>query len=328
MFQIGTNWQLWDLPRGFETEIKNITLRGYRRDDPVLLPAEFSLLRPLSVDDICSLYCPTRRDLFLLRVRGRRGSATWGRIVGPVIEEYCKGLIGEYHNLFESAPTQSYVSVNRLIEEFTNRFITRKERQFQKLNKHSSGTSTDATKLVLVLQYTGRYELAMLGADWLLNDGGAGKAASLFMRVPLEHENIEISPDERAIGIRSPSTPDFLISSLQAIGDIKSGGVFKDFYRLSCAGYAIAYENQHGAGNEINFGIIYFFETHSKNIGVAKSYAFLIDDQLRQEFLDRRNEAFGIIKRDPSDPPPLASRDQYCIYCKYQIECDKDRNGN
>ena len=39
---------------------------------------------------------------------------------------------------------------------------------------------------------------------------------------------------------------------------IKSGASFKDFYPLSCAGYAIAYENQHGCGNDMNFGIIYF----------------------------------------------------------------------
>ncbi|RLC61447.1 MAG: hypothetical protein DRI01_08480, partial [Chloroflexi bacterium] len=83
--------------------------------------------------------------------------------------------------------------------------------------------------------------------------------------------------------------------------------------------------NQHGQGNDINFGIIYFFETHRRTVTTARSYVFVIDDELRREFLDRRNEAFGILARDPANPPSLASREQYCVFCKYLSECDKDR---
>ena len=165
----------------------------------------------------------------------------------------------------------------------------------------------------------------MLGADWFLNGDGSPNN-SLLARVPINHRNVQISPDARVIGISSPSTPDFLISSLQVVGDIKSGAAFKDFYPLTCAGYAIAYENQYGHGNDMNFGIIYFLETHSRAVTTARSYAFVIDDQLRHEFLDRRNEAFGMLLQDPETPPPLApSRDQYCIHCKYLNECDKDQ---
>ncbi|MFP3898016.1 MAG: CRISPR-associated protein Cas4 [Dehalococcoidia bacterium] len=324
MFQIATNWQLWDLPVSFNQAISRITLRGYKRDDPILLPAEFSHLKPLSVDDIASLYCPTRRDLFLLKKRRLRGSAMWGRIAGPLIEQFCKGLIDEYENLFTDGARQSYESLKKLIQSYSTQFVTGNARLINGLRRHSTSPTEDVTRFVLVLEYTGRYELAMLGADCFLN-GDATGAGPLLKRVPLEHKSIEISPDARAIGISSPSKPDFLISSLQAVGDIKSGGAFKEFYPLTCAGYAMAYENHHGSGNDINFGLIYFVETHSRTVCAARSYAFVIDDELRREFLDRRNEAFGVLLRDAADPPPLASREQYCKFCKYFSECDQDR---
>ena len=324
MFQIGTNWQLWDLSKDFDEVISGIDLRGYKREEPILLPAEFSHLRPLSVDDIASIYCPTRRDLFLSKKRRLRGSSTWGRIAGPLIEDFCMGLIDEYKNLFDGSSKESYDSIKNLMEDYSNRFITNKQDALNKLKRYSTAPAEDVTNFVLVLQYTGRYELAMLGADWFLNSGTSPNN-SLLARVPIKHRNVQISPDARVIGISSPSTPDFLISSLRVVGDIKSGAAFKDFYPLTCAGYAIAYENQYGSGNDMNFGIIYFLETHSRAVTTARSYAFVIDDQLRHEFLDRRNEAFGILLQDPETPPPLASRDQYCIHCKYLNECDKDR---
>jgi len=323
MFQIGTNWQLWDLPEDFKEAISRISLRGYEHEEPILLPAEFSHLRPLSVDDITSIYCPTRRDLFLLKNRKLRGSATWGRIAGPLIEDFCKGLLDEYQDLFDGSSSQSYDSLKKLIQDYSSRFIGSKQQSFNKLMRHSASPTQDFAKFVLVLQYTGRYELAMLGADWFLNEG-IGPTSPLLARIPLEHKDVQISPNAREIGISSPSTPDFLISSLQVVGDIKSGASFRDFYPLTCAGYAIAYENQQGPSNDINFGVVYFLETHGKTVTTARSYAFVIDDELRREFLDRRNESFRILQ-DSANPPLLASREEYCVFCKYLKECDKDR---
>lgn len=324
MFQIGTNWQLWDLSKDFAQVVSSIRLRGYVHEEPILLPAEFSGLPPLSVDDITSIYCPTRRDLFLLRKRRLKGSTTWGRIAGHLIEDFCVGLIDEYQNLFDGIGRQSYDSIKTLVEDYSSRFITSKQKLLSKLRRYSATATEDITNLVLVLQYTGRYELAMLGADWFL-DGGTSPHNSLLARVPIKYKGVQISPDARAVGISSPSTPDFLGNSLQVVGDIKSGAAFKDFYPLSCAGYAIAYENQYGRGNEMNFGIIYFLETRSRAVTTARSYAFVIDDELRHEFLDRRNEAFGVLLRNPDDPPPLAGREQHCVFCKYLTECDKAR---
>jgi len=318
MFQLGTNWQLWDFSKDFGPLISGIKLRGYLREEPVLLPAEFASLKPLSVDDITSIHCPTRRDLFLLRKRRLKGYPTWGRIAGPLIEKFCAGLVDEYQHLFDGK--QSYDSVKSLVGDYAKRFMAANERPLKTLGRYSTSKSEDVARLMLVLQYTGRYELAMLGADFIL-DAGASSQSPMLTRVPILHKGIEILPDAKVVGISSPSTPDFLMTQLQVVGDIKSGSAFKDFYPLSCAGYAIAYESHHGPGSDMNFGIIYFLETHTRSLTTARSYGFIIDDELRQEFLDRRNEAFGVLLRSNDDLPPLANREQYCVFCKYLRDC-------
>ena len=151
MFQIGTNWQLWDLSKDFDEAISGIGLRGYKREEPILLPAEFSRLRPLSVDNIANIYCPTRRDLFLLKKRRLQGSPTWGRIAGPLIEDFCMGLIDEYQNLFDGSSKESYDSIKNLVEDYSNRFITNKQEALNKLKRHSTAPAEDVANFVLVL---------------------------------------------------------------------------------------------------------------------------------------------------------------------------------
>ena len=141
-------------------------------------------------------------------------------------------------------------------------------------------------------------------------------------------QNIEIKPNPKVLGISSPSTPDFIIPAISAIGDIKTGFEFKDYYRLTAAGYALAYENEEGKGNDINLGLIYYFPTRQKDVSFAHLYIFAIDDALRREFLDRRDEALLVMKNALSTPkvvPAFAERDKYCNHCKYSNDCDELR---
>jgi len=80
--------------------------------------------------------------------------------------------------------------------------------------------------------------------------------------IAFQESQVKIQPTPIQIGISTPATPDFLIEKYGAVGDIKSGVKFEDHYLLTCAGYAIAYENwKRKEKRDINFGIIYFFPT-------------------------------------------------------------------
>ncbi|NQT47336.1 MAG: CRISPR-associated protein Cas4, partial [Chloroflexi bacterium] len=261
MFQIATNWRLLNLVE----DSSGMTIRGYNADEPVALPAEFSDLPRLSVDRIAGIHCPTRRDLFLGVRSRKKGVYTWGRMAGSLIEQYCAGLLDRYQSLFKSG-SQTYASIESEIRTYTSQFMASHSKEFSALSKKSSHMD-DVRHLILLLEYSARSELAMLGADWTLRAG-----TPTPVRVSIDPSDVTLHPNARVIGISSPSTPDFLLRGLKAIGDVKSGDSFKDFYRLTCAGYALAYESDKKVGHEIDYGIIYFFQTHHRNFITTKTY--------------------------------------------------------
>jgi len=109
------------------------------------------------------------------------------------------------------------------------------------------------------------------------------------------------------------------------MGEVKTGFRLEPFHLHTIAGYALAYESQHNVN--VNFGIVYFFETHSKQMNFAQSYVFVIDDLLRRGFLDRRNSLYTILQQN--DPPRTArelpngsiSYENHCKYCHFKAIC-------
>jgi CRISPR/Cas system-associated exonuclease Cas4 (RecB family) len=195
-------------------------------------------------------------------------------------------------------------------------FKRQNKKCLQKLSKIKSSPEEDENLLVETLDYAMRNELVMLRSIFLFSDSLTKK---LFL------QKIKISPKAKILGISSPSTPDFVIPEISAIGDIKTGREFKEFFPLTAAGYALAYENEHGMGNDINFGLIYFFPTRQKYISFANVYIFLIDDKLRSYFLTKRDEAFLMLKKakDKINPeePLFADESKYCHDCKFKDDC-------
>ncbi len=120
--------------------------------------------------------------------------------------------------------------------------------------------------------------------------------------------------------------PDFIIASSGIVGDIKTGFGFRGSHQLTCAGYALAYENQFGKGYDINWGVVYFFPTRNpsayvKPLTFAQIYIFAIDDNVRGWFISSRDEAYSVIsKSDVPAIPPLDKR-QHCPHCVFRDHC-------
>lgn len=251
MFQLAPKWFMTEAERIFRDKVVNIRLRGYAQDEPEIpIPAQFSGLRRfLSVDEIAYRFCPTRRDLFLQRIRRERSKTTWGRVAGTLLEKYCKGLIDEFH---EQA-SNNYAEVSASIGEYDIKFKEAHVREFDKLARHVREPGESVEQFQDHLNYTAKIELCMLETDRSLNK--MNEDFRFLSSFPLQYreEDIVIEPNSRVIGINSPSKPDFLIPGFSMVGDLKSGKQFDDYYRLTCAGYALAYESQHGASGHINF---------------------------------------------------------------------------
>jgi len=344
MYQLGTKWTLWDLPAFLQDDVESIALRGYCTEpeevlDTLRLPADLyaaSLddrgnFRGLSVERITSRYCPNGRDLYLekkMTLKGSKGHTTWGRVAGHLIEKYCVGLLEHFKELAQRPEGLDYQGIQTLTQEYSRTFWDKRshKKKLKELQDKARTPEEIPERLVFLLQQTAKYELTMLGIDYTFSQNRNGQFVPLMQRIPIrfDEETVRISPGTN-LGLSKTTTPDFIILDEPAVvmGDIKTGIRFEQFHLHTIAGYALAYESQHK--KDVNFGIVYFFETHTTQMGLAQSYVFVIDDFLRRKFLDMRNEAYKILQR--AEPPSLVDDyDKHCKHCKHHTDCYPDIN--
>jgi len=330
MYQVITIWNL-SKPNGEITDtIQNIRLRGYNRE--TFLPGEYAFklkkreIRSLSVSNIADRYCPTRRDLYIEKGINRpriERHKTWGRIAGTIADRYVSSLLTE---ITYERGKNTYSDIRDEISKFHDNFLNKNCKIISDLElseSHSFGVEAGDTDWFLkLLSYNGRIELSMKLLHSILQ---------IENNLDINHiqvNRIHIRPKTGQIGISSPVSPDFIIPDFGIVGDIKTGKKFRDHFLLTCAGYALAYENEKGEGNDINWGIIYFFPSYAKSkyvkfITFAQIYIFPIDDHLRHWFITIRNEAYRIISSETIPAfPPETERDD-CKYCKYFHFCQQ-----
>jgi CRISPR/Cas system-associated exonuclease Cas4 (RecB family) len=277
-------------------------------------------IEPLSVSSIADRYCPTRRDLYLAKGLQRpktKVRKTWGRIAGPLTEKYMSGMMQEKTNF------KNYSSLIKRGKTINHKFSLDEKKTILELGK-TEGKEVD-TKIgdtnwfLKLLDYNGRAELALK----ILNDSLKDKG-SIDIK-DIEHH--EIKPNVSEIGINEPATPDFIIPDAKIVGDIKAGVSFVPHHQLTCAGYALAYENQDKSNKaEIDWGIVYFFPTRNpsayvKPITFAQVYIFPIDDSLRRWFLAARNDAYKTISSLATPQFPDKADRTHCPSCGYGNFC-------
>jgi len=336
MFQIISMWNLTRPDQEIAETVTNIKLRGYNED--TFLTGEFAWkiaegkLRPLSVSNIADKYCPSRRDLYFYKGINRPPSLgnlpSWGGKAGYLVEEYVKMIIDRTKNSMDNF--SNYDSLLSNSDDNHQYFLTLRSKNIKELKNLEEETDVikqgDTDWLLKLLKSNGRAELAINFLHGMLKE-----EASLN----IEHvvsDNIDFSDEEKRkehikqIGINLPAAPDFIIPKFGIVGDIKTGAEFKPHFQLTCAGYALAYENVKGKGNDINWGIIYFFPTRNpgryvKPLTFAQVYIFPIDDYLRDSFVYIRDEAYNMVSKDEVPEFPNESERKHCKYCRFKEYC-------
>ncbi|MBL7130911.1 MAG: CRISPR-associated protein Cas4 [Candidatus Omnitrophica bacterium] len=321
MFQIIPKLNLINFSKDFKDAIKSITIRGYKNETPVVVTGAFMLglkegkIPPLSVGEITHLICPTRRDIYMWRVLRKKGKETWGRTTGIILDSCFRSFNNEYKNKSINR-IKKYTSI---INKSTGFISPRRARWLSKLSGFKSLPEENPDWMVKNLDYTLRYELVMLKTDRFFWEGSPNHNID---------NDLKINPDCKKIGLSKGLNPDLFIAQVPAIGDIKSGHQFEDYFRLTAAGYALAYENEHGTNHDINMGVVYFLPTRQKDICFAHLHIFIIGDKLRQEFLNRRDDALKVLldaQNQPKKIPDFVDKKKHCVNCKFEDECDKLR---
>jgi len=332
MIQIVTSWNLANPKSETKDVIERITLRGYKPED-VYLTGELAArikgkeIKPLSVSDIADVLCPTRRDLYINKGKNKpaeiKTKPRWGRIAGQIVEKY---LYESFENSRRGKKTNNYQGIQLRLNKFSKNFIKNNSTTLNELGKLKMRPEEDPDWLLRLLNINGRAEYGLSFMHRGLQKKGKIDTDIRDIETS-KSKSLKINPSPVQIGISAGVKPDFRISKLGIIGDIKSGiGGFQDRYLLTCAGYALANENENGEEGNINFGIIYLLPTrHSeyvRPISFAQIYIFPIDDRLRQWFIDMRNQAYDVIAKDKIPPFPNIDERKGCsLYCKYFDYC-------
>ena len=323
MFQVILQWNLLDANNVIEDSLPTETYRGYNSEmfltSELINPIIKTKLKPLSVSDIADKKCPSRRDLYFKKGKNRlkkpRQSPTWGSKAGPIVEKYFLDYLSHHPAL-----PKKYKSISSEAHAIHDGFLSDKIEDFEILESLETDKFVDTQWLKKLLFCGGRAELGMNVLHSLLKEKTSIQPADIL---PFDKLNPDIE-----IGINTPSTPDFIIPNCEIVGDIKSGVEFLAIHQLTCAGYALAYENANKSGKKkINWGIIYFFPTRNprarvKPITFPQLYIFPIDDILRSWFIDERDKAYQIISEEKA--PGFPKNKIMCGTCKFLKNCISD----
>jgi len=330
LFQIFTLWNLFSKRKNDREQFSNIK-RGY--DEESFLSGQFVVrlkngTRPLSVSDITDRYCKTRRDLYykkgLTRPSRRLQKENWMSKAGSFVDNYFEFMC---NNITKTNP----INIDKIIEcadKMYSKYICKKREKIKKLEKleqnHFNFSIGDTSWLISTLKSVTRAEIAYKTLDSILNNKNSKKLKKNMIQTKRN-----LKPKLHRIGINKPAQPDFIIPEKGIIGDVKTGHSFKDHYLLTCTAYALAYENEMGPGHDIDWGVIYFFPTfipsnYVKPYTFVQIYIFPITLNLRDWFLEIRDDAYEIISR-PEPPPFPKQKDRGdCINCKFREYCKEN----
>jgi len=318
-----------DPAQTFAEEVAGITYRGYRPvKDQIRLPAKYDGI-DLPVNLIANNYCPTDRDVYLHSV-GRAGGRqdTWASLSGRRYED----LLFDFHNYSKAQITErgkerdnSSYDFYACLTRHYHRKITNTISELQALKSTYKFIKDDKIQEIeSLLRKLGRFETIATCYLLDLTVARAGATVNLSRQfaylfpLDLEYEIDSIATD---LGLTRAAKPDFIFDR-RIIGDIKSGQ-YKEFWNITLAAYALAYES--ATGRDMNFGLVYHVsdKRHFNVPNHNRTMIILISNELRLAFAKQRNLKFEIfINR--SDPG-LADRQRYCRNCVYFRECEKDR---
>lgn len=323
MFRVESHLELLTSAPGRLQEAPNIEIRGYTKE-VVTPPAEFMDVAPVSVGAVVG-FCPTYRDLVLIKRQKVEQTESWPRAAGRVIERVLGYAFDQHAGSTDSAPLSVAVEeITKAAEARVGEWSKKRKnatrlKELADLKVDSGHYSNDWLKRLLIdsvtldlfhLQGSLNYKRR---PDADVEKGESEKALS----------NLKMNPkwDPPAFIKLSQATPDFVIPKFRAIGDIKSGS-WSDEYYLTATGYALAYESLYGAN--INLGVIYLVETEPVIFGQSRVVVFPITDAVRRRFLDRRNEALAVMMAGAQLPPRLQELEhqkKFCERCGLKAIC-------
>ena len=258
-------------------------LRGWSWERPPVRPRGYL---GLGVSEVAYRYCPTRRDLWLRRVKGVVGEAR-----GPVL----KGRL--VHEVFHMAARDS----RRMLALGVSGWEAYERLAARAWRRVREACSEDwCIRLYKHLVLTWTSEAARAEAIM----GGEGVMSLPWLT--------EFRIDGSMLGLSNQLRVDAL-GEASVIVEIKYGRQ-GDFHKVGLAGYALAFE----ASLEVpvDYGVLIYVDKVEARTPRVRVEPVYISPALRREFLISRDEAIDIISGPEPQLPPSCP-----TYCPYREVC-------
>ncbi|RJQ27271.1 MAG: type I-A CRISPR-associated protein Cas4/Csa1 [Peptococcaceae bacterium] len=284
------------LPKSREMSVAE-ELRGWNWHQPPLEPI-YDV--KLALYEIAGKYCTTGRDLYLKKVQGVKVKPNKAMLMGSIFHEillrilvntkkliYLKGVNG-YREILEGLQQNKNVELESYKDDFNQEELSDIQRKVALISEFE--TSRIAARIQEALS-----KHPYIGEDALV---------SLVVPVLAEQKL-----DGSFLGLSHHLSADAFMFSEPMIIDLKFGDR-KDFHRLATTGYAMVMEAMYEY--PVNTGCLIYAEFRGNRLVISKDL-HIIDDELRQWFIEERDEKMRMIY-DEIDPGLAAECPETCPY--------------
>jgi len=296
------------LPKSRKLDV-NEELRGWNWHKPPLEPI-YEV--KLALHEVAGYYCPTGRDIYLKRVQGIVVRPNKAMVIGGLLHEalaylltrakreiYLKG-IGGCEEALEALRDPKISVIGDFIRDIDKSEINALTKQeFEGVRKKISLIWKHQTNALIFEAQELLTKQPYIGVDSLVS-----------LAIPI---TVEQKLDGSFLGLSKYLSADAYRFYETMILDLKFGRP-QSFHRLATTGYALVMEALYEY--PINCGCIVYPEFKNERLIIQKDY-HLIDDELRQWFIEARDEKMRMVydEIDPGKPDECYDNCPYLEVC-------------
>lgn len=270
-------------------------LRGWSWHQPPAAPV-YEQVR-LGVSEVANKYCPTGRDVFLRRVMKTVMPANGLMLEGQALHRTLAEII-------TAAKRTIYVEGRSCLDQLDQlRGLPLPWLDDMRLTEEDRLRTV--TKANLLREHEARVIVQRV-QDVLSRQPYAGADAIAALALPVV---VEQRLDGRFLGLSPHLAVDALSLTQMILAEVKFGAK-EEFHRLATAGYAMVMESLYEW--PVDLGCLIYVDVRNDRVEVERDF-HIIDDELRQAFLNERDEKARMVEEaeDPGLPPACY---QYCPY--------------
>lgn len=271
-------------------------LRGWNWAESPLAPVYDA---PLGVAEVAGRYCGTGRDLYLRRVVGVMVPPSALMLEGAALHRVAAGQVISAIKALYASPVDGALQALEGI------------RCLGEIGA-GDGELPEAVrvKAAAVAEYQ-YHHIATRVVDVLARQPRVSQSGLVALALPAM---VELPLDGRFLGLSGHLSVDAISLFEPMVLDLKFGPR-RDFHRLGTAGYALVMESLYES--PVNIGCVTYVEIEGTRVGLERDF-HLIDDELRQWFLETRDQMMRTVSEE-IDPGRPAQCDEGCVYAEHCV---------